>query len=161
MGAVISLCNKYRYSLSRDTGLLNPEKGSAFFVMLNPSTADRFTDDPTIRRCMGFAKTWDCSGLVVGNLYGLRTTDPKALWKSDGPIGIMNNYWLRQMMSEMKDVICAWGNNAKPDRVEAFVKIAHEANAELWCLGINKNGNPKHPLYIKAEQELIKWEPRG
>lgn len=158
MGAKLSSCKKYRYSLSRDTGLLTPDKGIVLFIMLNPSTADAFTEDPTIRRCMGFAKTWGHSGLVVGNLYALRATNPKELWKADNPIGRNNDYWLKQMMSETKDVVCAWGNNAQPDRAREFINIARELYVNLWCLGINKDGSPRHPLYIKADQKLISYK---
>jgi hypothetical protein len=160
MPAILSQCRKYRYSLSRDTGLLVPEKGTALFVMLNPSTADESKDDPTIRRCKGFATRWDCNGFIVGNLYALRATNPKELWKAGDPIGPDNDYHLQELMAEIKEVVCAWGNNARPDRVKAFVDIANKVKANLWCLGITKEGQPKHPLYVKAEQELISWRPQ-
>lgn len=155
--ATISPCGQYRYTLSRETGLLYPETGSALFIMLNPSTADASLDDPTIRRCIGFAKTWGCPGLTVANLYALRSTNPNHLWQHDDPVGPDNDHWLRNLASEFEDVVCAWGANAKPGRVQDVVEILTYAGARLWCLGATKSGAPKHPLYIKSDQALVEW----
>ena len=75
--AKISECGNYRYWLTRESELEHPGRGTALFIMLNPSTADASEDDPTIRRCRGFAKSWECAGLTVANLYALRSTNPK------------------------------------------------------------------------------------
>ena len=79
MSAIISPCGTYRYLLKQVAESMSPMTSTALFVMLNPSTADATLDDPTIRRCRGFAKLWDCNGLAVANLYALRSTDPAAL----------------------------------------------------------------------------------
>ena len=156
--AFISDCEKYRYWLKREPQIQMPEKGTVLFVMLNPSTADASIDDPTIRRCRGFAKLWDCNGIIVANLYALRSTDPKQLWNSDDPVGKSNDYWLRTLASEHIDVVCAWGANAKQERVDKFKLMMGEVGARLWCLGTTKSGVPKHPLYIKADQPLLEWK---
>lgn len=157
MGAKISACGKYRYWLTRPAATDTPEKGTALFIMLNPSTADAELDDPTIRRCRGFAETWDCAGLTVGNLYALRATDPKELSRALDPVGPSNDMHLYKLCQEYGDVVCAWGTNAKPERVQAFCAIAERASVRLWCLGTTKSGAPRHPLYIKADQSLIAW----
>lgn len=82
--AVISECGSYRYRLER---VWEAEKDRVAFIMLNPSTADASKDDPTIRRCIGFAKAWGFGGLIVGNLFALRSTDPKALYGHKDPVG--------------------------------------------------------------------------
>lgn len=156
--ALISDCGKYRYMLRRDTGLLMPEISSVLFVMLNPSIADATQDDPTIRRCIGFAKTWDASGLVVANLYAYRTTNPKELWDTADPIGISNNFRLGSLLAEFDDVVCAWGRNAKRERVRNFMGMARHHGCRTRCLGINKDGSPKHPLYVRADQKLIYYK---
>jgi hypothetical protein len=71
--AVISPCGLYRYRLTRTWDAV---RWSAAFVMLNPSTADAVDDDPTIKRCVGFAKRWGCGGIVVANLFAFRSADP-------------------------------------------------------------------------------------
>ncbi|MDH1009945.1 DUF1643 domain-containing protein [Pseudomonas nicosulfuronedens] len=159
MGAIISECGKYRYLLTRETGLLLPEKPGALFVMLNPSTADAALDDPTIRRCRGFATAWGCAGLAVGNLYAYRATNPQELWRCSDPVGPENDQRLADLAAEYGDIVCAWGGHAKPDRVAAVVGVLQGAGARLWCLGTNNDGSPKHPLYIKQEQQLLAWTP--
>lgn len=155
--ALISGCGNYRYWLSRTFKNTIGLKGPALFVMLNPSTADASLDDPTIRRCLGFAKSWGCLGLTVANLYAYRATKPSRLWEIDDPEGPQNDEWILRLMRDHTHIVGAWGVNAKPERVERFKKLADDANVRIWCLGTTKNGSPRHPLYIRADQPLIKW----
>ena len=158
MGADLSDCGQFRYTLTRDQ--LTPDsKTSALFIMLNPSTADAVTDDPTIRRCIGFAKREGCKDLIVANLYALRSPSPSDLWTADDPVGPNNDEWLEILMQRRSKVICAWGAHAKPDRVSAFLSMAEAANKTLWCLGTTKAGAPRHPLYIRADQPLLPFHP--
>ncbi|PWU30679.1 hypothetical protein DK254_00030 [Pseudomonas sp. RW407] len=159
MDAIISDCGLYRYLLTRETGLLLAEKPGALFVMLNPSTADATLDDPTIRRCIGFATAWDCAGLAVANLYAYRATDPRELWRCADPVGPENDRHLAALAAEYGDIVCAWGSHARPERVAAVVNLLQAAGARLWCLGANQDGSPKHPLYIKRDQPLVEWQP--
>jgi len=157
-GALISNCKKYRYWLNRpfEDSFLGTK--TVLFVMLNPSTADAFIDDPTIRRCINFAKSWGYKGLIVVNLYAYRATKPCDLWKCKDPVGPENNQWLSKLTKEKNfTVVCAWGANAKSEQVEKFKNITKNNNTKLWCLGTTKNGSPRHPLYIKADQPLIEW----
>lgn len=162
-GACISPCGQYRYTLTRPALHQFPGKGTALFVMLNPSTADASIDDPTIRRCRNFARDWDCNGIVVANLYALRSTDPKALLSHPDPVGPDNDYWLASLASEFETIVCAWGANAKPDRVAAVWKIFQSYGDQrlrnVLCLGATKAGAPKHPLYVRGDQPLIRWQP--
>lgn len=96
--AIISECGKYRYSLSR---IWDENKANVLFIMLNPSTADGDVDDPTIRRCIGFAKSWGYGGIYVGNLFAYRATDPKELLKVENPIGFENIHHLMDMYNEL------------------------------------------------------------
>lgn len=157
MTARISDCGRYRYLLTRPTESILSERGTALFIMLNPSTADAEQDDPTIRRCRRFAKDWGCNGLTVANLYAYRATDPSELWLADDPVGPDNDRQLADLAREYSEAICAWGANAKPERVQQVVEIFQKAGAKLWCLGMTKSGAPRHPLYIRADQELISW----
>jgi len=159
MSAEISHCGTYRYVLSRPSIVRFPEKGTALFCMLNPSTADATVDDPTIRRCRGFAKDWFCNGFTVVNLYALRATDPRELWKHPDPVGPANDGWLKSLAHEYGDVVCAWGANAREDRVRHVVGLFLSVGARLWHLGLTKAGAPRHPLYIRADQPLERWTP--
>lgn len=159
MSAVLSECGSYRYLLTRPATWDVPERSAALFVMLNPSTADAEIDDPTIRRCRGFARDWSCNGLSVVNLYAFRSVSPKALWQHHDPVGPEANFWLAEAARKHGDVVCAWGANAKPERVREVVAIFQRIRVRMFCLGITKAGAPRHPLYVKADQPLISWEP--
>lgn len=142
--AIISNCGTYRYRLERqwDSGL-----PSVAFIMLNPSTADASQDDPTIRRCIGFARSWEYGGLVVGNLFALRSTDPRALYDHEDPIGPDNNNHLLQIASDCHQVIAAWGMHGALGA--RGVEVATMLNGfNLAALKITVSGFPGHPLYI-------------
>lgn len=162
MSAVISPCRQYRYLLKRidhTAPLLAPDAVPAVFCMLNPSTADAALDDPTIRRCRGFAATWSRPGIVVVNLYALRSTNPAWLWEHADPVGPENDHWLHRVAREGGEIVCAWGANAQPERVRTAVELFHAAGARLLCLGTTKDGHPRHPLYVRGNQPLVPWEP--
>lgn len=147
--ATISPCGLYRYDLRRVwTGdmcrLVN-------FVMLNPSTADALDDDPTIRRCIGFAKSWGFGGLVVTNLYAFRATEPADLWKADDPIGPDNDGHVRRWASTANLVVMAWGNHGTfGGRGSAVMRLLREGGCRPAYLKITGNGQPGHPLYLPS-----------
>jgi hypothetical protein len=154
-GAHISSDGFYRYGLWRtwDYGPWLP------FVMLNPSTADANLDDPTIRRCIGFAKREGYGGIRVVNLYAYRSTSPKALLTCADPVGPENDGYLYGTLAAARTsrvpVIAAWGANARLDRVARVLNLLPGA---VWrCLGTTKQGAPKHPLYIKSDQPLVPY----
>lgn len=145
--AVISDCGTYRYELLRRWDVTKPRVG---WVMLNPSTADAEVDDPTIRRCMGFARAWGYGGIVVRNLYALRATDPRELWKHPDPIGPDNRAHLREAGRDAL-TICAWGSNAHPFHASAAIVGLIRAGGRPHYLALTKGGQPRHPLYLKAD----------
>jgi hypothetical protein len=150
--AMISACSKYRYQLYRRWA-----KGKqALFVMLNPSTADATEDDPTIRRCIGFAKREGCGSLVVVNLFAFRATSPVKLLLADDPIGAENDGHIWAAMANADGpIIAAWGaHGVFMDRDKDFRRLIDDK--AIYCLGKTMRGQPKHPLYIKADQPLIR-----
>jgi hypothetical protein len=151
MSAVISPCGTYRYRLTRAAESMTPMKSTALFVMLNPSTADAQFDDPTIRRCRGFAKVWDCNGLAVANVYALRSTDPAALWTHPDPIGPDNNDYLWNFARECGDVVCAWGSNAKPERAARARRSAAPDDVEP--------AGRRHPRHTRQDRTLDRQAP--
>lgn len=155
--AVISACGKCRYMLSR---IWDNDKPLMMFVMLNPSTADAEQDDPTIRRCIGFAKTLGYGGIFVGNLFSYRCTNPKELTPENSVLNIeQNHYWLKAMESQCEIVVLAWGNAPVITKLKKSIKhpiLPYKYNAlehsKLRCLSISKKtGFPEHPLYLKAD----------
>ena len=146
MSAVFSSCGRYRYSLTRKFFM---GKGTVLFVMLNPSTADAETDDPTIRRCIGFARRWGFQELEVGNLFAWRATDPKELRQAEDPIGPENDRHLMHMSGAADAVIAAWGAHGAYQNRGRQVEGMLEGTVEH--LGLTKQGHPKHPLYLRAD----------
>lgn len=157
--ATISDDGRYRYHLTR---FWNPSVHGLAFVMLNPSTADGTTDDPTIRRCMRFARDLGFGGLHVVNLYAFRATKPADLWQAIDPVGPDNDAYLRRTFLAAstvgKPVIAAWGANARPDRV-AHVLDLPLARESLHHLGLTKSGAPRHPLYLRADSRPAPYRP--
>ena len=149
--AAISDCERYRYQLYRVWDAALPQ---VFFIMLNPSTADAETDDPTIRRCTGFARSWGYGGIEIGNLFALRATDPKDLASAQDPVGPANDMHLAAMakraVAATGRAICAWGNQGGMGQRDAEVlRLLQAHHAEPYCLRINRaTGMPAHPLYL-------------
>jgi hypothetical protein len=158
VSAILSHCGQYRYLLSRD-GDLTAMRAPAVFIMLDPSTADAALDDPTIRRRRSFAQSWGCNGIRVVNLYALRSTNPKALWTYDDPVGSENDHWLEHIALSSSEVVCAWGANAKLERVERVASRLIAARVALKCLGMTKQLAPRHPLYVPGAEPLVAWAP--
>lgn len=154
--AVLSDDGRYRYALSRTW---EPGVWSLAFIMLNPSTADAEIDDPTIRRCMGFARSFGYGGITVVNLYAYRATQPLDLWRAEDPVGPENDAYLRAILADRQEhgvpVVAAWGANAKPDRVAEV--LAMPGAARLSALGVTKGGAPRHPLYLRGDSHLTSW----
>ena len=151
--AVISDCGKYRYSLTRTW---NDELPKVMFVMLNPSTADAMKDDPTIRRCVGFANSWGYGGIIVVNLFAFRATNPKELLSEEHPIGGDNLYYMRKAYDKVDKVVCAWGNKPilrKWFQCKSFNEsvLVHFIKDKSYYLELSKDGTPKHPLYLKKD----------
>jgi len=147
--ARISPCGRYRYELRREWSM-SVEKRFCMFVMLNPSTADAMQDDPTIRRCIAFAKAWGYDALTVGNLYAYRATDPSELWTVDDPVGPENDERLAIMASYASRIVAAWGANARPERANQ-ASLVLERYGRIHGLKMTKSGNPSHPLYLPGD----------
>lgn len=155
--AQISEDGAYRYRLTRRwaAGPLVP------FVMLNPSTADAEVDDPTIRRCVGFARQLGAGGLLVVNLYAYRATKPADLFRAEDPVGpdndevLLETAWDADLAGGI--LIAAWGANARPDRVEHVLALT---DGVPWrALGVTAAGAPRHPLYVPASTAPTPWPP--
>jgi hypothetical protein len=154
-GADFSPCRKWRYALWREWGPCDPSRRVAF-IGLNPSTADESIDDPTIRRCIGFAKSWGYSGLVMLNAYAFRATDPKDMKKAADPIGPDNDAKLAEYSEWCAAYVAAWGAHCSPSRARSVCEVIGH---RIQCLGKTKDGHPKHPLYLASNTRLQPFYP--
>ncbi|MFB1487744.1 MULTISPECIES: DUF1643 domain-containing protein [unclassified Thiocapsa] len=151
--AVFSSCGRYRYALWRHWG---GPGGTAMIVGLNPSTADAMHDDPTIRRCIGFARDWGYSGLCMTNLFAYRATKPRDLMAADDPAGPDNDAWLVEQASRAALVVASWGMHGAFGGRDCAVRALLPP---LACLGLTRQGQPRHPLYLRRECRPVPWHP--
>ncbi len=160
----------YRTWLMRPTG--HRGSGHCTFVMLNPSTADHRLDDPTIRRCRGFACILQCNSFGVINLFSMRAPKPSQLWSdvARDPVGPDNfDAWSLIQKSYNQDdgdrIIVAWG--ALPGGAPSWFRVLwrdqitslcqHFKFSDLECLAVTKNGQPRHPLYLSNSCRPTPW----
>lgn len=149
-GAFFNSDRTHRYSLWR---AWNPSKGIICFIGLNPSTANESKDDATIRRCVGFTQQWGYGGFFMLNLFTFVTPYPKDLVTVQHDVA-WNNAFLLNAASECVKVIFAWGNfKEASERGKEVIRLIPNG----YCLGVNRNGSPKHPLYLKKGAAPIRY----
>jgi len=150
MNAILSPCGRYRYVLTRGAG------PACAVVLLNPSTADAEVDDPTSTKIKAFARDWGYPAYHLFNIGAGRATDPKDWRAMADPYGPENDVYLG-MAALYPLIVIGWGNNAPREQGARTASILTRHGAELWCLGTNANGSPKHPLYVPYSQKLRPW----
>jgi hypothetical protein len=143
--AVLSPDRRYRYFLSRQLAF---DGKIVTFVGLNPSTADATQDDPTIRRCMGFAASWGARELWMVNLFAYRDPKPTALAAAQDPIGPDNDKWLDSAIAQSDVVVAAWGNHATLMGRSDLIRQRYQGR--LTALKVTARGMPSHPLYMPS-----------
>lgn len=155
--AEFSDCRAYRYVLRRSwdwQGYAN----QVMFVGLNPSTADEVEDDPTIRRCIGFAKSWGFGGLLMMNAYAFRATDPKVMKAATDPIGPDNDEALSYRATQVGLIVACWGAHCERRRERQVLDVLGKP---VKCLGKTKAGHPKHPLYLAKDTDLEAFDVKS
>lgn len=175
-GAIVSPDQRYRYQLWREwRGTHDPENWEwlyadqgvpkpCIFIMLNPSTADGDIDDPTIRKCVGFARRWRFEKIIVLNLFAYRATKPAELLKLkdvDDPVGPHNSHHFRSVIKPDDRVICAWGQHG--------THLGQDQTAVGWldaigvkkfyALGFDGSGRPRHPLMLPYDSRVWRYNP--
>lgn len=157
-GAVFSRCRTWRYTLWRN---LTPEAYPVINVIgLNPSTATELVDDPTIRRCIGFAKLMHCGRLVMTNIFAYRATDPKALLQMHRfAQGVENDRYLLEQAQQAQIVVAAWGvHGSFRGRGQEVLEMLVRNGVTVHCLGLTQEGYPRHPLYLAKNTPLEVWK---
>jgi len=145
----------YRYTLDIefDSGI-----GVLNFIMLNPSTADEFKNDPTVERCERRARAWGYRWLTVTNLFAFRSTDPRAMKAAVDPVGPENDAAILDAARTSDLVIAAWGNHGiHRGRAGTVCQSLRSQHVRLRCLRVASTGQPCHPLYLPYELEPIDY----
>lgn len=157
--AIFSDCMRYRFRLERrfDNRFYEvTDPRWCHWIMLNPSTADAFRNDPTITGCEKRAKAWGYDGVIVTNIFALRSTDPIGLYESMDPIGAGNTESIVEAVEMAAITICGWGRHGALHGRGAGVAGRLAAYA-LHALKVNKDGSPFHPLYVAHAVQPIPW----
>ena len=144
----------WRYRLSREW---DTNKPTVNFVGLNPSTADENVNDPTVRRCLGYAQQWGFGKMIMTNIFAWRATDPAKMRASADPVGPENDSNLRAAGKEAQLVVACWGEGGRHlARWQAMRVLLPE---QVRCFGVTKSGQPKHPLYLASHlaTETLVW----
>ena len=150
--AIFDRSEQYRYTLGRRWA---PDGKRVCFCLLNPSTADASVLDPTLTRCYGYANQWGFNAMDVTNVFALRSTDPKGLRAVDDPIGPDNDEHIVELAQSADLVVVGWGTHARlNDRHTHVIELLSDVSA-LTCLGVTKDGYPKHPLYLRKDLEPV------
>lgn len=155
--AEFTLDKRHRWSLHRAWHGLHDERKEVLFVMLNPSQAGKTEDDPTIRRCVGFARRWGCTGVRVMNLFSLVATNPRELFAAGHGGPLYRTHMLLASKSAALTVV-AWG--ALPQRGWVLNRAAEVLTLlkDPQCLGLTNAGFPKHPLYVPYSAQLRPYD---
>lgn len=157
---VFSPCRRYRYRWrAQSMPGADLTDRTALWVMLNPSTADEAGPDPTVRRCMGYSERWGYGWAEVVNLFALRSTNPRALYAAEDPIGPENDHHILEAAANADLVVCGWGNHGRHLGRGKWVlrRLRHVCRPHF--LRITKSGEPGHPLYLPGALTPAPWFP--
>ena len=156
--AHFSQCGRYRHSLSRDWTKTGQSPKSILFVGLNPSVAGADVSDPTCHREMTFAKDWGFTRYLKANVLDWRATSPTDIPKDpDLARSAQNMATLAELAKESEIIVMASGNIHKRFLLieTETLTLLRNAGKPVKCLGINKSGHAKHPLYLRQDSQLI------
>jgi hypothetical protein len=156
--AVFSADRRHRYLLTR---IWNEHSPPLVWLLLNPATADAFTLDPTVTRCLRRTRTAGYGGLVVLNLFAFRAGDPADMRRAKDPVGPLNDRWIEVYARVWGRLVCGWGDGHYLGRAAKVLNRLAELEVALVCLDRNADGQPRHPLYIPYSQDFQAYEPEA
>ena len=174
--ATYSPCERFRYLLYRPLAKGARDRGRILWVMMNPSTATEFKNDPTISKCMAYSEAWGFSEIEIANTFALRSSKPEVLLAEflDGgnPIGKENDAHIAEAAKRAEFIMYACGvppfRKGAPaplrDRPRIVFEMLRQQKAEIHALAITKDGNPYHPLYLPLSAQPIPfngWPPKA
>jgi hypothetical protein len=126
---------------------------------VNPSTATAETDDATVRKCVSLAKAWGFSGMTMANLFAVRCRHPQILSTHQDPIGPENDRFLALTIQQAHTVVAMWGNHGLKTYGLSARRDQHilPLRDDWQCIGITKQGAPRHPLYVGKNSVLVNF----
>jgi hypothetical protein len=155
-GMFLDNSHRFRYHLWR---LWDEQAPRLCFIMLNPSTADHKKNDPTIARCVSFARDWHYGSLDVINLFAWRATDSSSLRKVKDPVGPLNDQIIMNVCERADSIVVAWGNHGALYERHMQVLELIPRRLKPLCFGVTDRGQPRHPLYVAGATPLSAFDP--
>lgn len=160
--AEFSKCGRYRHVLTRDWTMANSAPRAVLFVGLNPSVAGADMSDPTCHREMTFAQDWGFTRYLKANLLDWRATSPKDI--PHDPQMARSPYNLavvERLAAQSETIVMASGKvHKRYAQIEQdTLELLRSSGKPMLCLGHNKDGSAKHPLYIRRDMQPIPFEP--
>jgi hypothetical protein len=153
--AVFSDDEAYRYVLARG----DVSAKTVNWILLNPSTATEDVNDPTITRCIKYAERWGYEGVYITNIFALRATDPKELYKVIDPQGLFNDSYIRWCAGLSELVVAGWGTHGRlNERGGEVARLLRSMRKRPKALKTTKAGHPAHPLYLRANLRPQPWQ---
>lgn len=152
---MFSACRRWRYEVAR---IWDPQAPRVAMVMLNPSTTDAVRVDPTVRRCLGFARAWGAGALSVTNCFAWRSPDPRVLRHVADPVGRDDDRFVIAAARAADLVVAAWGVGGElRGRGAEVQRLLADADVAVSVLGLTRDGHPAHPLYLPATAVPRRW----
>ena len=132
--------------------------GALCWVGLNPGPGDHDAGSrPALRRVASWARREGCAAVVVVNLFSLRSTVATSLTAvHDDIVGDRTDETIRAASRDARITLAAWGANKMVRQRSGDVL---ELLDNPLCAGVNKNGEPRHPLYVPASTALVPYRP--
>ncbi len=162
--ALLCRDGRYRYVLGHvlSVPVASMPRSVLGVVMFNPSTADADKSDPTMRRLTALAQSAGATSVLVGNLYAVRSSEPREVFTSPNPVGAHNDEALRAIARASDRILCAWGGCgglSSAERTRKVIALLSESGKPLVRLGATSMGEPRHPLFFKAPEGALRLEP--
>lgn len=153
-GAQYDETRQYRYRLWRN--FVAEPRDPCLWIMLNPSTATEYVDDPTVRKCQEFSRRWGHDSCRVVNIFAWRSTNPAILPLLDDPVGPDNDAVIVDEVAQASRIVCAWGNwGWVRDRGRAVRRLIRPY--QTYAFNTTKSGEPIHPLYQPYAAPLVSF----
>jgi len=158
IGACFSENRTHRFSLSR---IWDESKPNVGFLLLNPSIADEYKLDPTLKRCKSFAEQYGFGGMCITNTFSLVSTNPEGLlnFNIESDESLINKNHIKSLCEKMP-IILGFGTNIKKYHYDKVISMFKEIlqGKEIYTLKITKDGLPSHPLYLPGNSTLINYD---
>lgn len=145
---VFSPCRRYRYSLRRK---INDRASVCLWVLANPSVADEFDLDPTLRRCADYTERWGFGEMRVVNVRAWVETDSDLVPEDDSiAIGFDNGRHVIENARGANLIVCGWGNLGGAAGLRCL-QLLRDEGFRPHALKLNQDGSPQHPLYLRKD----------